>query len=236
MDFKFCGVIDIVLVVLFIVFIIVGLKKGFVEKFLSLANSLCGFLFSIIFCRDFASFMIKHNIFYNAIYNKVYSNVSASEALQDGNATALEVLKAIGFPENISKFIAERVTIDGASVAVGISENVSKCLMVVIAFFVMFFGTTLICFILKIIFKALKEGSTVLKVLDGTLGVILYGLIFLVIVDILLFGVSLLMQTSSFAAVRNFIDIDMQLSTSSFRLSKYLYNHNTLANIIGLFL
>ncbi|UKI50600.1 MAG: hypothetical protein L6U99_04285 [Clostridium sp.] len=57
-------------------------------------------------------------------------------------------------------------------------KNVSKCLMVAIAFFVMFFGTTLICFILKIIFKALKEGSTVLKVLDGTLGVILYGLIF----------------------------------------------------------
>lgn len=236
MNFKICGIIDIVLIVLFVVFIVVGLKKGFVEKFLSLANSLCGFLFSIVFCRDFASFMVKHNIFYNSIYNKVYSNVSSSEALKNGDATALEVLKAIGFPENISKFIAERVNIDGTSVAVGISENVSKCLMVVIAFFVLFFGTTLICFILKIVFKALKDGSTVLKVLDGTLGVIFYGLVFFVIVDILLFGVSLLMQTSSFSAVRNFIDIDMQLSTSSFRLSKYLYNHNPLANIIGLFI
>lgn len=236
MDFKFCGVIDIVLVVLFIVFIFVGWKKGFVEKFLSLANALCGFLFSIIFCRDFAGFLIKHNIFYGGIYDKVYSNVSKADVLQDGNATASQVLEAIGFPKNLSDFIADKMAINTTEIAQGISENVSKCLMVVIAFLLMFFGTTIICFLLKTLFKAFKEGSVILKITDGILGIVFYFIIFFVIVDVALFGVSILMQTSSLESVRNFLDVDMQLSTDSFRLSKYLYNNNALANIIGIFI
>lgn len=234
MNFMFCGIIDIVLVVLFVIFIFVGWKKGFVEKFLSLANTLCGFLFSLLFCRDFAGFLIKHNIFYGSIYDKVFTNVSNAEALQNGEATAAELLGALGFPNNLSEFIASKMDIDSTAIAAGISSGVTKCIMVILAFIIMFFGITIICFLLKLIFKALKEGSTVLKVTDGILGIVFYFVLFFVIVDVCLFGVSILMSTSSLEGVRNFIDVDMQLSTDKFRLSKYLYDHNALAGIIGI--
>lgn len=236
MDFKYFGLIDIVLVVSFLIVVFIGWKKGFVQKFLSLANSICGLLFSLIFCRDFANILIGKNIIYGNIYDKVYSNVIENELLQNSNATEVEILQSLGLPASICEFLAGKIEIDSGSIAASISQNISTWVMIILSFFMLFFGTTILCAILKVVFKAFREASILIKVTDGLLGIVFYAIIYIIVLDVLLLVLSVCMQTVLPESVLNFIEIDMKLSSDEFRISKYLYNNNLIGNLIGLFI
>jgi hypothetical protein len=76
-----------------------------------------------------------------------------------------------------------------------------------------------------------------IKQVDKVLGV-LFGLLKITLIVFILFFVLALLLTVP--AINNligdFVQVDMQLATEKFRLSKWIYDHNILKNIIDVFL
>lgn len=247
MNLYICGIIDIIIVILFITAIILGYKKGFMEKFINIANSLCGLVFSVIFAGKFAKWVGP--LFLNdLIQPKIYDNVIKSEQLQmisdasNAQEGIVAALNELGLPNFLSEIVAKAVGSnfsDSAlslqdSIATAISGQITSFVVVIISFIILFFGVTLLCFLLKIILKVLRT-STLIRVVDGLMGVIFNSFILLIIIYIVFIGVSVMINIPAFSSFKDFIMIDMQLGNDNFRISKYLYENNIIGNIFKIF-
>lgn len=233
MDFGFFGAIDIAIVLIFLIVLFVGFKVGFLDKFLSLSKTLCGFLFALIFCNSFASTLVDWGAFYPSIYEKIYSNISEKAGVTD-LSTASELYEKIGFPSFIADMLAKTVSGDSGSIIDLVASNVSHFIMVIIAFLLLFFGTTLLFFILKFIVTILRQ-SKFIRVCDGIFGMAFFAILFVVVIYIAGGILSLVIDLDALSDVKEFLTIDMQLGEDEFRLSKYFYEHNILVNILKLF-
>ncbi|MCK7486313.1 MAG: CvpA family protein [Bacillus subtilis] len=108
--------------------------------------------------------------------------------------------------------------------------------MLVIAFIVLFLGSIIVFFVLKLVVKGVTK-IPVIREIDKILGV-LFGLVkIFAIILVLFFVLGLLMTIPSIsAALAPFLEADMALSSEQFRLSKWIYDHNLLKDIINVFL
>ena len=77
--------------------------------------------------------------------------------------------------------------------------------------------------------------NKLVRIVDGLLGSILYITIFAVGVCLLFCLLSYFMKQDWFSGARNWIEVDMQLTTDKFRLSKLVYNGNIIKRIFELF-
>ncbi len=261
MDLGFCGIIDIVLVVLLLLFWIIGYKKGFAKKIISFASIILIAVFAFFFCTTVAGFIISNNVFNlnTAITNWLSGNFSleGNELIANETGVYKVVLSKIaGFPEFLANWFAngagrldagafDGTVYSGSSVitfraASEISLKYATYLFIkVIAFFAIVIAVIIVLAILKAIVNSLREGSKAVKVIDGFFGIILYSVLFAAIVLVLFFGLSFLMDHPEwewFSGIRNWITVDMQLDTEKFRLSKYLYQGNFLRRIIDFFM
>lgn len=234
MDLIFIGITDIIIVLLVVIALILGYKKGFMQKFLSLASWIVSLVLSIIFCSDFSAFLKDHNFIYPNINHNVYHNI-----LEKTNGeTSLEgILNTLGLPDVLSRFIAQGVNPDDSTTNMvqQIADNFTNFIMVIISFFILFFGIMILVLLLKLI-VALVRNITAIRIIDGILGLFLYGFLSIIVVFILLFILSLIIQIPALDGFKNFMVIDMQLDTEKFRLSKYLYENNILINLFKIFL
>lgn len=243
MDLKICGIIDIVLVVLAIIFLIVGYKKGFIKKVISFAGILVIIIFSIIYCGQFAQFLIHHDVLYPDIYDKINSNILTNLEGKSiaSDATVVDVLvEGLNIPKFIANMIGNGVTGEGgelltvADMADAIANYLGTAAMTIIAFFVLAIGIFIITLILKLIASALRTNRLV-KIVDGILGSVLYVTIFAGIVCVVFYLISLFMDQAWFSGAKEWLEVDMQLNTDSFRLSKLVYNGNIVKRILDLF-
>ncbi len=236
MDFVFFGVIDIILVVLFIATLIIGFKKGFLEKFVKLANVLCGLLIAIIFCKDVASYLQTSNAFsiYSSIFSKIEENVSGLEIFKNGNITGEGVLKEMGLPQTLASLFHNVELLNTTDAIFDITTALTKVAMIFVSFLILFIGFSILCMILKILIKLLRK-ATLIRICDGILGTIFYGIIFIIVVYVVMYVLSILIAMPSFESLKNFLVIDMQLESDKFRLSKALYNNNLVTNLFKAF-
>ncbi len=243
MDLKICGLIDIILIVGTIIFLILGFKKGAIKKIISLAGILVILVFSIIYCGQFAQFLIHHNVIYPSIYGKINTNILTNlenKGLSAG-ATVGEVLKTgLNIPGFIADMIGKGVTnhypqlTDVNSVADAVSGYLATMAMNVISFFILAIGLFVVILILKLIADMLRTNKFV-KAVDGILGAVLYVTIYAAVVCFIFCILSYFMRCSWFEGAKKWLEVDMQLNTNKFRISKALYEGNILRRLLELF-
>ena len=233
MDLGFIGIIDIILIILFLVSLIIGAKKGFLEKFRHLATGLIALIIAILFARQFADMLIGNGVFKESIYNNVYNNIITSEAFANGQ-DATSILTSLGFPSIIASYLASGIPAD-INIASSLANSVYNLFMVIISFAILLVGCWILSYIIKLLIKLLRN-NIIIRIVDGLLGVILYGFLAICAIYIIFFIISLIIQIPGLEGFRDFITVDMQLSNpDEFRISKYFYENNILINFFKLF-
>lgn len=233
MDLGFIGIIDIILIILFLVALIIGAKKGFLEKFRHLATGLIALIIAILFARQFADMLIGNGVFKESIYNNVYNNIITSEAFANGQ-DATSILTSLGFPSIIASYLASGIPVD-LNIASSLANSVYNLFMVIISFAILLVGCWILSYIIKLLIKLLRN-NIIIRIVDGLLGVILYGFLAICAIYIIFFIISLIIQIPGLEGFRDFITVDMQLNNpDEFRISKYFYENNILINFFKLF-
>lgn len=235
MNLGICGIVDICLVVLLLIMLFIGYKKGFMEKFLNMSKVLCGFICSVLFCNSFATTLKSWGLFYPSIYNNIHGKLTDVVTTESTKEAAATLYQKLGFPEFLANFLAKSIDIDTASLADTVANSLSMFLMVIIAFLLLFFGTTILFFVLKIVVNLLREVKAI-KVIDGILGIALYGVLYVAFVYVAFGVLALIIDLGFMEQAKNFLTVDMQLGNDNFRLSKYLYENNIIVNFIKLFI
>lgn len=233
MDLGFIGIIDIILIILFLVALIIGAKKGFLEKFRHLATGLIALIIAVLFARQFADMLIGNGVFKESIYNNVYNNIITSEAFANGQ-DATSILTSLGFPSIIASYLASGIPVD-LNIASSLANSVYNLFMVIISFAILLVGCWILSYIIKLLIKLLRN-NIIIRIVDGLLGVILYGFLAICAIYIIFFIISLIIQIPGLEGFRDFITVDMQLNNpDEFRISKYFYENNILINFFKLF-
>ncbi|MBN2504591.1 MAG: CvpA family protein [Bacilli bacterium] len=239
MDFYFFGVVDVLIVLMVALFAVFGWKKGFLLTIVKMASSVFGIIASLLLARPFSK--VLDNWFGEQIGVKVHEYLLArgdmfTAGLSETNVrTAFE---SMSLPRFLIDWIVEGIDFDqvGLSIIAAIEPTIIDLVLLVIAFFALFFGSIILFFILKI-FAKMVTSIPVIKQIDKGLGVI-FGLIKVAaVVYILLFLLALLLTVPAINdLIGDFLAIDMQLNTDEFRVSKWLYNNNILQHIIDVFI
>lgn len=239
MDWKFCGLIDLILVAGALIMIIIGFKKGFINKMLSLVGILAIVIFAIFYCATLGQFLIQHNIIYPSLYDKFYA--SAEKAVGGTiteETTATEVMAAaLSLPEWIAGMIAKGLgDPDPSEIIDAVCTKAATWVMNAISFAIIVVGCIILLAILKGVAKGIRT-VMVVKVVDGLLGMVLYAAIYIAIVTALFALLHIFVEKGTFGeAATTWLRTDMALDVEgSFRLSKTLYNENFFVKVYNLF-
>lgn len=244
---QYVGIIDLFIFILFIIAVILGIKKGFLTKTISLANAIFGFIFALLFCVKFANGVL-YPWFGESIEGNFYNNIISNETFASIQTTddAVNIMSQLGIPNFISQLILANMDMTGPELmhaaAHGLASWVTTGFLVVLSFIILFFGTTLICFILKLITKLLRTSKFV-RVIDGILGVALYSVLLYILLQIVFCIIIIVFRKmGAGSGLYNFINFDILgktgdiegLRDAPFRISRWLCENNLLGNLIGL--
>ncbi len=233
---KYVGIIDVIIIILAIIFIILGAKKGFLQKAIKIGNWIFGIIFAFLFCVKFANDVL-YTWFGESLKSSIYENVKNNPSFTNITTTeeALTVLESLGIPNFLGNIILANV--DAASVVASIADNISNivtsAVLIVCSFLFLWLGTTLICFVLKILVKILRT-SKFIRIIDGILGVVLYIVMLYILIQIVFFVIILIYRNANLEGFNAFVDNDILGVNASFRISRYIFNTNFLANFIAL--
>lgn len=232
------GVIDVVIVVSVILFVVLGWKSGFLLKIVDFASSIFGLIASILLARPFSK--VLDNWFGEAIAEKIdaymLERISSADILaSEGNVRA--AFEGMSLPDFIIDWIVNSISTEEAmnSILEVITPLVKSLVLLFLAFLVLFFGSMIVFFLLKILAKMVTS-IPVIKQVDKFLGAI-FGLFKIaVLIFVLLFMLGLVISVPAVNnAIGDFLQVDMQLQSDNFRLSKWLYDNNILKYIINVF-
>lgn len=235
MDLIICGVVDIVIVVLLLIISVTGYKKGFLNKALGMVSLIVAVAVAFSFCTQFATILKDMDIIYPDIYGAIYGNVSKSEVLANPDASIVDVLVSLDIPKFIAEFVAKGIgeKVEAIDLAVQISEYVTQVCMNVISFVILFIGVFLVALILKVIAKILR-GNALVRFVDGVLGAAFYASIYIAVVYLLFTVLHYMMDAEWFSVAKEFLVVDMMLDNpEEFRISKFIYEHNVIYNLIS---
>ena len=146
--YDYFSIVDIILVLAVIVFVVIGYTKGFLTKFISLANSLCGFVFSLLFCKRLSE-GFTYKIWGDTLTEKFKANIMAKNP--DVTSTK-DLLDKIGLPSFITNNIDINLDVNNAYYSLGKACATFVC--VVISFFILFIGVSVLCFVLTFIMQS----------------------------------------------------------------------------------
>ncbi|MFA5698061.1 MAG: CvpA family protein [Candidatus Izemoplasmatales bacterium] len=231
------GIIDVLLVVAIVIFAVIGWKHGFLVKIVEMASGIFGLLASVLLAQPFAP--VVDSWMGDVVNAKIGEYLSQSELF---NATLSEtnVRAAFGemsLPQFMIDWIVEGIDFNSLATSIidAIQPTIKALALLVIAFVILFFGSIIVFFILKLLARAITS-IPVIKQIDKVLGV-LFGIVKIgAIVYILFFVLALLLTIPAINdAIGPFLAEDMQLGAESFRVSKWIYDNNILKQVMELF-
>lgn len=234
------GIIDVVIVLAVILFIVLGWKHGFLLKVVEMASGIFGLLGSILLARPFSTVLDKWFGAEIGVRINEYLLSRTDLFSQSLNETTLRsALEGISLPQFMVDWLVQSIDFNQiyTNIADAITPLVKSLALLVIAFIVLFFGSMIVFFILKLLAKMITS-IPVIKQLDKILGV-LFGIVKIAaIVYVLLFILALLMTIPGIGnLIGDFVNNDMQLTNpEQFRLSKWLYDNNILKQVIDVFI
>lgn len=236
--FGILGIIDIVIFLGAVIAIFAGYKLGFIKKVLSLVGILAILGISFFYCTGLAGIFIEADIIYPNIYQPMVDKmlVKVGEYGLTAESTVVEFFEVgLGIPKFLANMIAD--SIDGIDVATSanqicelIAGHLTTMIMNIICFVIIAVVLIIVIAILKAIANGLRE-LKVIRVFDGILGAVLYLALYIAGVFAIFAVLDWFMTMEWFAAAKDFLVVDMQLDTESFRISKWIYEHNVLLNV-----
>lgn len=237
------GIFDILIAISFFATLFYYFKKGILTKIVEIANGLFGIFVSLLLAIPFNNWIVEEHsdlylttiqeILQGNITNAMINDPSIAESGNVGRA----LIEKLGLPEFVANMVPniDSLTIDNVAqqLSSGITNNV---IGIVIAFLILFFGTTILCFILKILIKILRN-VPVFRVIDSIFGIVFGFVKYTIILSIVFLVLMLCLEYFPGISdlIGDFVRTDMQLGNDTFRLSKYLYEHNFLLNFLSLF-
>lgn len=233
------GIIDVVIVLAVILFLILGWKHGFLVKIVEMASGIFGLLASILLARPFST--VLDGWFGPAINDKISEYLSSTNLFQ---ATLSEVNVRAAFSQmSLPEFMVDWIVngIDFTSLQTSIIEaiqpTIKSLVLLVLSFLVLFFGSMVVFFILKLLAKAITS-IPFIKQVDKVLGVLFGFVKIAAIVYIVFFVLALLLTIPAINnIISEFLNVDMGLANEGqFRLSKWIYDNNILKKVLDLFL
>lgn len=237
MDWKICGLFDVILVIAFIVTAILGYRKGFIKKALGMVGLLVALIVSFVFCNGFASWLEGNGFIYDKLYNSILNNATEAVLKAGNGSTSIEeTLVNMGVWKFFAQLFAKNIEVESTiQIAENISAYFAHILMVIISFLILFVGVFILSIILKIVANILRENK-IFKFFDGIMGIVLYCCLFFVLLDVVLMVLRFMAPLDFFQSSQQFLDVDMMLSDpSKFRLSKFFYEHNPIYSILDVF-
>lgn len=236
--FGILGILDIVIFLGAVIAIFAGYKLGFIKKVLSLVGILAILGISFFYCTGLAGIFIEADIIYPNIYQPMVDKmlVKVGEYGLTAESTVVEFFEVgLGIPKFLANMIAD--SIDGIDVATSanqicelIAGHLTTMIMNIICFVIIAVALIIVIAILKAIANGLRE-LKIVRVFDGILGAVLYLALYIAGMFAIFALLDWFMTMEWFAAVKDFLVVDMQLDTESFRISKWIYEHNVLLNV-----
>lgn len=244
MDFKICGLLDILIVVFGLIAIILGYRKGFIKRILSIVGFLAIAILAFVYCKQLAAFLIEKDFIYPSIYNPLLERLltaSVKEGLTPDSTLVEFLTVGLEIPEPISMLFSKVLNVSGSieEMCMGISQYLASIAMNVISYIMIVVVVSILVLILKILTNVMRKVRLV-RIIDGTLGALLYFAFFLIFVYVCFTVIQISMDKTWFAEAKNFLIIDMQLPVNGeetpFRLSRFIYENNVLYKLIEMFI
>lgn len=231
MNLLFFGISDVLIILFVAVMGIIGFKKGFLEKFISIASIVSGFICACIFCIPFGRFVDKHFVnegsIGKSVYEMVFEKITASGS--DDPSSAIE---SLGLPKFMNSIIEAKANGDSvSSLSDAIRDKLTLLISIAIGFIILFIGITIGIRLFKGLAKALKQFDFFVTV-DNVFGCIFGCCIALLIIFVLYLILPVLFQIPQLGGFKQFMYVDMQLTTSKWRLSKFLYDYNLIGKLL----
>ncbi|QWC00562.1 CvpA family protein [Mycoplasmatota bacterium] len=235
------GLFDILIIISVIAMVMIGWQKGFLLKIVELASTLFGLIASLLLTRPFSKLLDKwfgSNIELKINEYFLEKNPELSQNLDSlGREELKSILEDMSMPNFISKWIVESVDFQAISQSVidAITPLFKTMVLIVIAFISLFIGSMIIFFFLKILSRMITK-IPIIKQIDKVLGAIfgLFKVTMIIYILLLILSFALAIPAIN-SMIGDFVYIDMQLDSSSFRLSKWLYDNNIFRFIINIF-
>lgn len=237
-------IIDIIFILLIIIVAVIGYKVGFLTTLLKLTSALSGLIIAICLAEPITNLSVEWGLD-NPIEEKVFTNITTSDAFLryteggEGAEGIRSLLQELGLPSFVSGLIADGVSeiIDPIEIAREISSTVSYVAVFIIVFIFLLIFSSLIFWILKLVVKTARKTVGFFRVLDGTLGIVFYLCMFMIILYLILLILSLILPSvdpgSDFV---KFFTEQLHLEDDSFGIVKYFYQNNIIGNFFGLLL
>ncbi len=237
MDLKICGIVDIVIILGALIMLVVGYKKGFITKILSIASILLIIVFSFLFASTLTGYLKEWNIIYpnilDAITNNINSNL-AEKSIEADSTVVHTVSVFLGMPEwlcqPIVNFMGNNVPTETSELVKMVADTLTRWSCNVISFFIIAFGVILVIGIAKLIASIFRQ-SRVFRFVDGVFGILLYEVIYIAIISVLFFILYFVYEKANITALNDFINVDFQMNTEKFRMSKWLLENNLLKTL-----
>ena len=237
MNLGFVGIIDIIVIIVGLIVCFLGFSKGFMNRIIGILGILVIFGLAVFLSSNFAEMLINNNIIYPKIYNGIFSKMAEEVANAGSDATVADIIEsALHCPAIIAVFIAGKINCNSTEELPDlVATKLGTYAMHAIAFLILIFAMSLVLIILKVVANSLRK-NTLIKTIDGIMGMALYLLIYVAILSLLFWGLRALMENNVLQGnAREFIITDLQLDTEANRLSKFLYNGNLFSSIQELF-
>lgn len=235
------GIIDVVLVIVVVIFLVLGWKHGFLVKIVEMASGVFGIVGSILLAKPFSTILDRW--IGEAIGSKIYeylvtrSDIFTEQFTYENRVAVItNAFEGMNLPAFMIEWIAGAINVEDMTTTLvdTIAPYIKSLALLVISFIVLFFGSIIVFFILKILAKMITS-IPIIKQIDKILGV-LFGLVKVAaIVFILFFLLGLLLTIPAInEAIGPFLQEDMQLGADQFRLSKWIYDNNILSSLVNI--
>ena len=230
-------ILDIAIILLALLVIFIGYKIGFFRCVLNFASIFSGFIIAIFATYPMTKLLFSWGIgsgFSDNFYNKITTSelgaiYTEAGGGQEGIKAALVHLK---FPEFLASLMSQKATGDEfETIARAVADGIAKAILGVIVFFTLLIGLTILIWILKKVFKSLRKASTLIRIVDGSLGAALMLILFAGLILVFYTVISYFMEsTSGFMTFMRSQLIDD--GTVRIGLAKWMYDNNPIAGFV----
>jgi len=230
-------ILSIIYLVVLLIFLIIGLSKGFIKSIVSIAGWLISLVLSGLLNKPTTQLLVKGSLA-NSFKADLVTKFNSQGELFSQTYNA-ESFKAFADSKNLPEFV--RNTVKGIIdfLQAGEGETISEVLSGAIVYYCFLVVTFILLFILFLIaFKIfaklvskIEDGSKAFKVVNRTLGAIVYVALALVLIGVVNYVFAFI--TIAGGNVANWLTDTMKLGTDTWTFSKFLYENNYLGEIIS---
>lgn len=234
--------LSLTFIAIIILFIILGIYKGFAASVIDFLGNILVLIFALlltdVISPHIASLSMFDGLKSNVMNSLTNFNPLFGEFFYKDNPEAInQAVQSLNIPSLISPTITNElikiIPEEGIIIGEAIASLVVSIVASIFCFIMLFIILKLSLFLIKKVFKNVINSIKPIRKIDRLLGSILGLFIGIIAVNIICLVLTLSMSIQSFEGFNNFIADQMQLNTSTWTFSKFMYQNNLLLLIMA---